>query len=107
MGGTSGAGIRTNGEPEYRDRAKERQEGKGEYERIAVEFENQADIDRDQSKYLGGDLEHTHLVKGLDFALLSKVRGEINKHDKAGDVARQRAERKAQQRDATKKFESP
>ena len=27
------------------------------------------------SKYLGGDMEHTHLVKGLDFALLEKVCG--------------------------------
>ena len=26
-----------------------------------------------ESKYLGGDMEHTHLVKGLDFALLQKV----------------------------------
>ena len=26
------------------------------------------------SKYLGGDMEHTHLVKGLDYALLQKVR---------------------------------
>uniref|UniRef100_A0A1X7SKT9 RED-like N-terminal domain-containing protein n=1 Tax=Amphimedon queenslandica TaxID=400682 RepID=A0A1X7SKT9_AMPQE len=25
------------------------------------------------SKYLGGDMEHTHLVKGLDYALLQKV----------------------------------
>jgi len=30
-----------------------------------------------ESKYLGGDMEHTHLVKGLDFALLQKVRIEI------------------------------
>ena len=30
-----------------------------------------------ESKYLGGDMEHTHLVKGLDFALLQKVRSEI------------------------------
>ena len=28
-----------------------------------------------ESKYLGGDMEHTHLVKGLDFALLQKVLG--------------------------------
>jgi hypothetical protein len=28
-----------------------------------------------------GDLEHTHLVKGLDFALLNKVRSEIKKPD--------------------------
>ncbi len=27
-----------------------------------------------ESKFLGGDMEHTHLVKGLDFALLQKVR---------------------------------
>jgi IK cytokine len=27
----------------------------------------------ENSKYLGGDMEHTHLVKGLDFALLNKV----------------------------------
>ena len=26
-----------------------------------------------ESKYLGGDMEHTHLVKGLDYALLDKV----------------------------------
>ncbi|KAI8320635.1 hypothetical protein GQ54DRAFT_298492 [Martensiomyces pterosporus] len=28
----------------------------------------------EQSKYLGGDTEHTHLVKGLDFLLLEKMR---------------------------------
>lgn len=27
----------------------------------------------EDSKYLGGDLDHTHLVKGLDYALLQKV----------------------------------
>lgn len=31
-----------------------------------------------ESKYLGGDMEHTHLVKGLDYALLEKVRAEIS-----------------------------
>ena len=30
----------------------------------------------EQSKYLGGDLKHTHLVKGLDYALLQKIRAE-------------------------------
>jgi len=30
-----------------------------------------------ESKYLGGDMEHTHLVKGLDYALLEKVRRQI------------------------------
>ena len=27
----------------------------------------------ENSKFLGGDLQHTHLVKGLDYALLQKV----------------------------------
>ena len=27
----------------------------------------------EESKYLGGDIKHTHLVKGLDIALLNKV----------------------------------
>jgi len=31
----------------------------------------------EQSKFLGGDIEHTHLVKGLDFALLQKRRAEL------------------------------
>ena len=35
----------------------------------------------EESKFLGGDLEHTHLVKGLDYALLQKVRAEIGQED--------------------------
>ena len=31
-----------------------------------------------------GDVEHTHLVKGLDYALLNKVRSEIDKKPDAG-----------------------
>ena len=30
-------------------------------------------VSYEDSKYLGGDVAHTHLVKGLDFALLQKV----------------------------------
>ena len=30
-------------------------------------------LDAEQTKFLGGDLEHTHFVKGLDFALLQKM----------------------------------
>jgi hypothetical protein len=30
----------------------------------------------EQSKFLGGDIAHTHLVKGLDYALLHQVGGE-------------------------------
>ncbi|CEI89140.1 hypothetical protein RMCBS344292_03509 [Rhizopus microsporus] len=36
----------------------------------------------EQSKYLGGDIDHTHLVKGLDFALLNKVRRDLSKEEK-------------------------
>lgn len=32
-----------------------------------------------------GDVEHTHLVKGLDYALLNKVRSEIVKKPDAAD----------------------
>lgn len=42
----------------------------------------------EQSKYLGGDVNHTHLVKGLDFALLKKVRTDLvnKKHVPEEDV---------------------
>ena len=36
---------------------------------------------------MGGDIEHTHLVKGLDYALLHKVKAEIyNKENQDDDV---------------------
>lgn len=81
-------------QPTYRDRATERREGKGEYETINAEWEGHEEVTVDQSKYLGGDLDHTHLVKGLDFALLSKVRTELTKQDKADELQTQRQQRK-------------
>ena len=36
----------------------------------------------EHSKFLGGDMEHTHLVKGLDFQLLNKVRNEMRDKSK-------------------------
>ncbi|CAO3636095.1 unnamed protein product [Cunninghamella echinulata] len=36
----------------------------------------------EQSKYLGGDLQHTHLVKGLDYTLLNKVRRQLQEKKK-------------------------
>jgi response regulator of citrate/malate metabolism len=59
----------------YRDRADERRKDKNEdpQDEIAA----LAGVDIEMSKYLGGDAEHTHLVKGLDYALLNKVRGEM------------------------------
>merc|ERR1719319_1183412 len=76
----------------YRDRAKERRDGgensatqddAGGYRAVAPnarESHDAAERRRQmihESKYLGGDMDHTHLVKGLDFALLQKVRSEI------------------------------
>jgi hypothetical protein len=56
---------------QYRDRAEERRKGHNpDYD---DEVSKLTDMDVEKSKYLGGDLKHTHLVKGLDYALLSKV----------------------------------
>ncbi|CAG8761824.1 6920_t:CDS:2 [Cetraspora pellucida] len=73
----------------YRDRAAERRKGANpdyqETEQILKALNNsealEAKMIYEQSKYLGGDTEHTHLVKGLDYALLAKVRNEIDKED--------------------------
>ncbi|XP_073252869.1 protein Red-like [Porites lutea] len=84
----------------YRDRARERRDGlnpdyqstdtlsaTANYRAVGptAEATNTAAERRKQaiqeSKFLGGDMEHTHLVKGLDFALLQKVRSEIAEED--------------------------
>jgi IK cytokine len=82
--------------PIFRDRAKERRDGANpDYEAVNNEAvtaiaaqhdpslakaepeEVLSKVSISESKYLGGDMEHTHLVKGLDFALLEKIRAEI------------------------------
>ena len=56
---------------QYRDRAKERREGKAfDYEQL----NNTDHVNAEMSKYLGGDENYTHLVKGLDMTLAEKVR---------------------------------
>ncbi|KAI0687988.1 RED-like protein N-terminal region-domain-containing protein [Cytidiella melzeri] len=76
----------------YRDRAAERREGvAGDYaqvEALAEDFERRnADQDpktlEEQRRYLGGDSDHTVLVKGLDFALLeqNKARASTTTED--------------------------
>ncbi|KAJ2718247.1 hypothetical protein GGI07_005830 [Coemansia sp. Benny D115] len=40
----------------------------------------------EKSKYLGGDAESTHLVKGLDYLLLDKVRGAQNDASDSADL---------------------
>ena len=86
----------------YRDRAKERRDGKnpdyehteagpmnpGSYRMVgptARDISINAELRKQaiqESKYLGGDMEHTHLVKGLDYALLQKVRSEISTRER-------------------------
>merc|ERR1712039_486536 len=86
----------------YRDRAKERRDGgvsdrpddvsgSGAYRAVAPDVKGNFDAAErrrqmiQESKFLGGDMEHTHLVKGLDFALLQKVRSEIIHRENAED----------------------
>lgn len=81
----------------YRDRARERRDGdnpdyqpmdvtgsaSSAYRAVAPDVKSGLDAAErrrqmiQESKFLGGDMEHTHLVKGLDYALLQKVRSEI------------------------------
>ncbi|CAE7799826.1 SMU2, partial [Symbiodinium microadriaticum] len=63
----------------YRDRAQERRnDANPDYD---AQLEAVANLDVEQTKYLGGDEEHTHLVKGLDYALLRKVRNQTEKNE--------------------------
>lgn len=87
--------------PSYRDRAAERRLGLDAQQDIGVPSGMAAiftaapaapdlgHIGYEESKYLGGDEAHTHLVKGLDYALLSKVRSEQQQEEqqreKGGD----------------------
>ncbi|CAK9159261.1 unnamed protein product [Ilex paraguariensis] len=89
-------------QPQYRDRAKERREDQnpdyeatelGSFHAVAppgtvdLRSADAHKISIEKSKYLGGDVEHTHLVKGLDYALLHKVRSEIDKKPDVGEDA--------------------
>ena len=76
----------------YRDRARERRAGTSQdyqaedpmntasaYRAVAPDLKSGLDAAErrrqaiEKSKFLGGDMEHTYLVKGLDYALLQKV----------------------------------
>lgn len=63
---------------------------------MAEEFENHGEVSTEESKYLGGDLDHTHLVKGLDYALLTKVRTEMSKQKKSDELQQIRLKKKGQ-----------
>ncbi|KAJ0723965.1 putative RED-like protein [Helianthus annuus] len=74
--------------PKYRDRAKERREDQnpdyepselGSFHAVAPPGNVARWCNEPTAINDPGDVEHTHLVKGLDYALLHKVRSEIDK----------------------------
>ncbi|KAI8086333.1 RED-like protein N-terminal region-domain-containing protein [Halteromyces radiatus] len=84
----------------YRDRAAERRVGEQQQEPsedqqttedLLRPMEQNEALDAqqvyEQSKYLGGDIQHTHLVKGLDFTLLNKVRQQIREREEKNAMA--------------------
>eukprot|EP00960_Hanusia_phi_P039912 754141-Hanusia_phi.AAC.2 len=84
---------------QYRDRAKERRMGvNAEY---AISEDAVKDLSVEESKYLGGDMEHTHLVKGLDFALLAKMRSEMQTAEQDEEEKREEREANAQKVEVT------
>ena len=79
-GGGGGAATGSTALSGYRDRAKERRHAEARPDQIGAgaleELALYARTGYDESKHLGGDLSQTHLVKGLDFLLLEKIRRE-------------------------------
>jgi hypothetical protein len=89
-GDKAAAGSDEDDGPAYRDRAAERRKGfvtehiddveaagfPGSTFASAAAAPDLSHLSYEETKYLGGDVDHTHLVKGLDFALLSKIRSE-------------------------------
>ena len=72
----SSSSTATSGGLIYRDRAAERRAGGLDTTTAegVDDAESLAALDYTQSKFLGGDLSHTHLVRGVDFTLLDKMR---------------------------------
>lgn len=71
-------------DPDYRDRALERRKGLPTYDGEGLterEIAAMQSLSYEESKLLGGDLGHTHLVKGLDYALLDRIRQEQQRKD--------------------------
>ncbi|KAK1444842.1 hypothetical protein BgAZ_107480 [Babesia gibsoni] len=62
----------------YRNRALERSKMSDDYyKRVEEEYRLLKTQTEEESRYMGGDEEHTHLVKGLDYVLLEKVRKSL------------------------------
>lgn len=70
----------------YRDRALERRKGMIMSDGDGLtetEIAAMQSLSYEESKLLGGDLGHTHLVKGLDYALLDRIRQEQQRREAA------------------------
>ncbi|KAF7732095.1 hypothetical protein EC973_006350 [Apophysomyces ossiformis] len=96
----------------YRDRAAERRSGQtsdASAEQLLRGSEADETLDAkqvyDQSKYLGGDVSHTHLVKGLDFSLLHKVREDLEKKKEKLQEAKRDADAEEELDDALERIE--
>jgi len=79
----------------YRDRAEERRDGvnmdysqyvalQEKYATVNTKIKTKKEIEEEikDSKVLGGTLESTHLVKGLDYVLLQKVKNQIEEDER-------------------------
>lgn len=104
----------------YRDRARERRDGanpdyqnveatgnaSSAYRAVAPDIKSGIDAAErrkqmiQESKFLGGDMEHTHLVKGLDYALLQKVRSEIITKEQVQEQEKQDEEAEKEEEEA-------
>lgn len=102
----------------YRDRARERRDGLNQdyqstemvggannaYRAVAPDVKSCIDAAErrrqliQESKFLGGDMEHTHLVKGLDYALLQKVRSEIVVKEQEQEIEMEKLAEQAEER---------
>ena len=67
--------------PQYRDRARERRQDVNPDYVDSADLRVSEGLTEETSKFLGGDEAHTHLVKGLDFALLRKVKEEEERRE--------------------------
>ncbi|TFK39822.1 RED-like protein N-terminal region-domain-containing protein [Crucibulum laeve] len=80
--------VKKNSDLKYRDRAAERRVGDGndyadveavleDFEKRAADNEDKAAVE-EQRRYLGGDEDHTILVKGLDMALVEQHKAKAS-----------------------------
>jgi IK cytokine len=100
----SGKGESKEEKDSYRDRANERRKDvvTSEEANLATMVSN---LDAEQTKFLGGDVEHTHLVKGLDYALLRKIREQEKDLDGIDDdVKTDYSDKKVAGKDAFRDF---